>query len=154
MQHNIHSLIACRTGVIFCVFQGNRGESEAYAKRELRAWEPPLERNSRFALASHLPRLRPCSPEIRKKSRLFCRLFTNHRNTCNAVFSNCHGWGGVWTGPQRSTKILSLVTTQLLSCCPLPYTQTLCTDVLTEYKTGKVTNYVCYQKSQYSIPKE
>ena len=72
MQHNIHSLIACRTGVIFCVFQGNRGESEAYAKRELRAWEPPLARNSRFAhashfaLASHLPRLRPCSPEIRK----------------------------------------------------------------------------------------
>ena len=30
--------------------------------------EPPLARNSR------LPRLRPCSPEIRKKSRLFCRL--------------------------------------------------------------------------------
>ena len=29
---------ACRTGVIFCVFQGNRGESEASAKRELRAW--------------------------------------------------------------------------------------------------------------------
>lgn len=20
----------------------------------------------------------------------------NRRNTCNAVFSNCHGWGGVW----------------------------------------------------------
>ena len=29
--------IACRTGVIFCVFQENRGESEASAKRELRA---------------------------------------------------------------------------------------------------------------------
>ena len=25
--------IACRTGVIFCVFQGNRGESEVRAKR-------------------------------------------------------------------------------------------------------------------------
>ena len=30
-------IIACRTGVIFCVFQGNRVESEASAKRELRA---------------------------------------------------------------------------------------------------------------------
>ena len=28
-------LVACRTGVIFCVFQGHRGESEASAKREL-----------------------------------------------------------------------------------------------------------------------
>ena len=31
-------MLACRTGVIFCVFQGNTGESEASAKRELRAW--------------------------------------------------------------------------------------------------------------------
>ena len=30
--------LACRTGVMFCVYQGNRGESEASAKRELRAW--------------------------------------------------------------------------------------------------------------------
>ena len=29
--------LACRTGVLFCVFQANRGESEASAKRELRA---------------------------------------------------------------------------------------------------------------------
>ena len=29
--------LACRTGVIFCVFQGNRDQSEASAKRELRA---------------------------------------------------------------------------------------------------------------------
>ena len=43
-----------------------RGEREA---RVARTCEPPLVRNSR------LPRLRPCSPEIRKKSRLFCRLF-------------------------------------------------------------------------------
>ena len=28
-------VLACRTGVIFCVFQGNRGEREASAKREL-----------------------------------------------------------------------------------------------------------------------
>ena len=31
-------LLACRTGVIFCLFQGNRRESEASAKREFRAW--------------------------------------------------------------------------------------------------------------------
>ena len=31
------SSVACRTGVIFCVFQANRDESEASAKRELRA---------------------------------------------------------------------------------------------------------------------
>ena len=30
--------MACRTGVIFGVFQENRDESEASAKRELRAW--------------------------------------------------------------------------------------------------------------------
>ena len=29
------NMIACRTGVIFCIFQGNRGESEVNAKREL-----------------------------------------------------------------------------------------------------------------------
>ena len=40
--------LACRTGVIFCVFLVNRGESEAIAKRELR--------------------------EIRKKLPLFCKL--------------------------------------------------------------------------------
>ena len=66
-----------------------RGKREANAKRELRARggslkeffsEPPLARNSRFAFASRLPRLRPCSPEIRKKSRLFCRLDCFSRN--------------------------------------------------------------------------
>ena len=31
--------VACRTGVIFCVFQANQGESEESAKRELRARE-------------------------------------------------------------------------------------------------------------------
>ena len=30
-------IIACRTGVIFCISQGNEGQSEASAKRELRA---------------------------------------------------------------------------------------------------------------------
>ena len=43
--------------------------------------EPPLARNSRFAFASRLPRLRPCSPEIRKKSRLFCRLLLTRQYT-------------------------------------------------------------------------
>ena len=53
--------------------QGRKqGEREA---RVARTCEPPLARNSRFALASRLPHLRPCSPEIRKKSRLFCWLF-------------------------------------------------------------------------------
>ena len=47
--------------------------------------EPPHERNSRFALASRLPRLRPCSPEIRKKSRLFCRLAIGKRESRDKV---------------------------------------------------------------------
>ena len=58
-----------------------RGESEASAKRKLRASDPPLARNSRFALATRwprfLPRFRLCSPKIRKKLRLFCRLRTS-----------------------------------------------------------------------------
>ena len=36
--------------------------------------DPPLARNSRFALATRSPRFRLCSPEIRKKLCLFCRL--------------------------------------------------------------------------------
>ena len=62
-------LLACRTGVIFCVFQANRGESEASAKRELRAWggsrgffsDPPLARNSRS------PRARLAFASVRLK---------------------------------------------------------------------------------------
>ena len=38
--------VACRTGVIFCVFQVNIGESEASAKRELRARERALKNNA------------------------------------------------------------------------------------------------------------
>ena len=34
-------------------------------------------------------------------------------------------WSGVWTGPQRSTKILWLVTTQLFSCSITIYTKPL-----------------------------
>ena len=44
--------VACRTGVIFCLFQGNRGESKASG-----SCAPPLARNSRFALASLSPLL-------------------------------------------------------------------------------------------------
>ena len=33
----ITQYVACRTGVIFCVFKTKSGESEASAKRELRA---------------------------------------------------------------------------------------------------------------------
>ena len=36
-------ILACRTGVIFCVFQANRSESEASAKRELLARGGALE---------------------------------------------------------------------------------------------------------------
>ena len=65
--------VACRTSVIFCVgAKARRARSASSVRGEVR--EPPLTRNSRFALASRLPRFRPCSPEIRKKSRLFCRL--------------------------------------------------------------------------------
>ena len=42
---------ACRTGVMFCVYQGNRGENEASAKRKLRARG-----------GSRLPRFGLCSP--------------------------------------------------------------------------------------------
>ena len=52
--------LARRKGVIFCLFQGNR---------DFLANLP-----SHATRTSRLPRLRPCSPEIRKKSRLFCRL--------------------------------------------------------------------------------
>ena len=38
--------------------------------------DPPLARNSRFALATCSPRFRLCSPEIRKKLRLFCGLLS------------------------------------------------------------------------------
>ena len=38
--------LACRTGVIFCVFQVNIGESEASAKRELRGREGALKTNA------------------------------------------------------------------------------------------------------------
>ena len=37
-KRSSREFLACRTGVIFCVFQENRGKSEASAKRELRAW--------------------------------------------------------------------------------------------------------------------
>ena len=68
----VRVFLACRTGVIFCVFQGNRGKSEASAKRELRAWWGSLTfPRTQLALASPFA---PSSPEIRKKSRLFCRL--------------------------------------------------------------------------------
>ena len=49
-------MVARRTGVIFFVFQGNRGESEASARTQL-------------ALRARLA-FRLCSPEIRKKLRL------------------------------------------------------------------------------------
>ena len=89
-------VITCRTGVIFCVFQGageqRRKARRARGEREARvACEGRIARNSRFAsprfrlcspffsdppLArnSRSPRFRLCSPEIRKKLRLFCRL--------------------------------------------------------------------------------
>ena len=73
-EQNLMLPVACRTGVTFVVFQGNRGESEA--SRELRA------RGGFFLAilpshatrASRSPRFCLCLPEIRKKSRLFCRL--------------------------------------------------------------------------------
>ena len=34
---NVFDVSACRTGVIFCVFQANKGKIEATAKRESRA---------------------------------------------------------------------------------------------------------------------
>ena len=50
--------------------------------------EPPLARNSR------LPCLRPCSPEIHKKSRLFCRL---------AIWSHLPG---IFHGSNRKLHLL------------------------------------------------
>ena len=45
----VYVLLVLRTGAIFCVFQANRGESEASACEGRSG--PPLARNSRFALA-------------------------------------------------------------------------------------------------------
>ena len=45
--------IACRTGVIFCVFQGNRGESEAKARRARVACEGKIAKKSLALLPSH-----------------------------------------------------------------------------------------------------
>ena len=81
LQSTVVIVEACRTGVIYCVFKGNRGKSEASAKRELRAMggslknlagflsDPPLA-CTQLALASLLP----LSPEIREEFRVFCRL--------------------------------------------------------------------------------
>ena len=60
----------CRTGVIFCVFQANRGETEASAKRELPARGGAL----KYFSAPRSPRFRLSSPEVRKKLPLFSRL--------------------------------------------------------------------------------
>ena len=57
----------------FCVFQGNRGESEASASC--------VRVPTHATRASHSPRFRPCSPEIRKKSRLLCRLRATQQRT-------------------------------------------------------------------------
>ena len=54
MFDNVPGNIACRTGVIFCVFQANRGKSEASAKRELRARGGSLKN----VLPSHATRAR------------------------------------------------------------------------------------------------
>ena len=53
--------------------RGDREARVACVGGSLKNPEPNLARNSRFALASRLPRLRPFSPEIRKKSRTFSR---------------------------------------------------------------------------------
>ena len=61
-------VLACRTGVIFCV---NRGESEANARRARSASGARGLLPSRATRASRSPRFRLC---LRKKSRLFCML--------------------------------------------------------------------------------
>ena len=64
-----NEVIACRTGVFFASFRG----TEANAKRAgVRASCVLLP--SHATRASRSPRFRLCSPEIRKKVRLFCRL--------------------------------------------------------------------------------
>ena len=77
--------------------------------------DPPLARNSRFALATRSPRFRLCSPEIRKKLRLFCRL-TVKRNkyatvmilvyfvVTNTLFFKC-----VWENYDEVTLIITLL---------------------------------------------
>ena len=58
-----------------------RGKREANAKRELRA-----RGSSHATRASRSPRFRPCSPDIRKKSRLFCRLNATSKSINCGIF--------------------------------------------------------------------
>ena len=83
-----------------------RGDGERYvtparaAAKETRGQagffsDPPLARNSRFALTTRSPRFRLCSPEIRKKSRLFCRLLfpMHHRQSIGNINNkNNNAW--------------------------------------------------------------
>ena len=48
-ESNLIDNLACRTGVIFCVFQGNRGESEAKARRARVACEGRIAKKSRLS---------------------------------------------------------------------------------------------------------
>ena len=64
--------VACRTGVIFCIFQRNRGEREASAKRELRERGGSLK--SPLSLASLSPLFARSTQKLEITPVLFCRL--------------------------------------------------------------------------------
>ena len=83
------SYVACRTGVIFCVFQANigrkPGERDARVAREGR-------RQKKVPRISRFPCFRLCSPKIRQKFRLFCKLVRVSlfiRNTCIILVAAC-----------------------------------------------------------------